>query len=333
MLEIKDIAGLSRPTTKLIEVIAAGVGAVSKPYLIKREADARSYEIEKITQAMTTLGLPEGRYEAGKIMITAESDSSGSATLLDTPVEESIVARLGHKEAKRQLNIENISQRAAQELSDMDSDSVSDEPVDDDWISRFFDNAQDVSSEKMQILWGKILAGEVISPSSYSLRTLDILRNLTSHEALLFEKVAKKRFDRETDCFLINPDNYEYVLRALKITYNDILLLREIGLLVTNEITTILDTNKEGQRKLGVHHGNLTVVANVPEGEKVKDIKSIGFTESGYQLSRIIPVETDMGIVNKLATLIKNGNNVEVICGVTQTKQGGNVSLYDIKEL
>jgi hypothetical protein len=38
---------------------------------------------------------------------------------------------------------------------------VSDTPVDEDWIVRFFNVVEDISDEMMQQLWGRILAGEV----------------------------------------------------------------------------------------------------------------------------------------------------------------------------
>jgi len=43
-MKISDLTGLSKPLTRLIEVIASGIGAVSRPYFIKREADAHAYE-------------------------------------------------------------------------------------------------------------------------------------------------------------------------------------------------------------------------------------------------------------------------------------------------
>jgi hypothetical protein len=50
-MEIKDLAGLSDPLKKLIEVISTGVGALSKPYLVRKTADAKAYEIKIIAQA------------------------------------------------------------------------------------------------------------------------------------------------------------------------------------------------------------------------------------------------------------------------------------------
>jgi len=41
-MEIKDLFGLSKPLTKLIKVVSQGVGALSKPYLIRKTADAKA---------------------------------------------------------------------------------------------------------------------------------------------------------------------------------------------------------------------------------------------------------------------------------------------------
>ena len=51
-MEIKDLTGLSEPLKKLIEVASQGIGALSKPYLIKKTADAKDYEIKVIAEAI-----------------------------------------------------------------------------------------------------------------------------------------------------------------------------------------------------------------------------------------------------------------------------------------
>jgi len=38
-MEIKDLAGIGEPLTRVVEVIAQCVGAVSHPYLTKKNAD------------------------------------------------------------------------------------------------------------------------------------------------------------------------------------------------------------------------------------------------------------------------------------------------------
>ena len=62
--------------------------------------------------------------------------------------------------------------------------------MDEDWIARFFELAKDVSREEMQKLWGRLLAGEISKPGQFSLRTLEVLRNLSAEEAKLFERAC-----------------------------------------------------------------------------------------------------------------------------------------------
>ena len=45
MIDIKDLAGLSEPLKRLIEVVAEGVGAVSHPFFIKANANAGSHPL------------------------------------------------------------------------------------------------------------------------------------------------------------------------------------------------------------------------------------------------------------------------------------------------
>ena len=55
-IEIKDIAGLSKPLKKLIEVIAEGIGAVSRPVLTRLNANAKVYEIHTVANVCRKRG-------------------------------------------------------------------------------------------------------------------------------------------------------------------------------------------------------------------------------------------------------------------------------------
>ena len=73
---------------------------------------------------------------------------------------------------------------------EMEDKDVLDHEPDHDWTARFFNEIQDVSSEEMQLLWAKVLAGEVERPGSTSIRTLSILRNLDQATSDLFRKLC-----------------------------------------------------------------------------------------------------------------------------------------------
>lgn len=153
---------LSKPVEKLIDVFSKWAWTAYKPKSIRNEADAEAYKIEVLAKA-----------EAKKIMIEWEAQIS---------IRERAQARLWNQEINRQENLENIAEKSINHLPE----SVNDEPVDEDWRTRFFNKAQDVSSEDMQEIWAKILAEEISTPWKISIRTLEILSNITKKEAELF---------------------------------------------------------------------------------------------------------------------------------------------------
>ncbi|MEI6859385.1 MAG: DUF2806 domain-containing protein [Shewanella sp.] len=90
---------------------------------------------------------------------------------------------------QEQINLTKSVIYAEEELETNFKDG-SDEDIDPDWFSRWRDCAEKVSSEELQRLWAKALAGEIVNPGSYSLRTLEFIRNISQKEANEISKLA-----------------------------------------------------------------------------------------------------------------------------------------------
>ncbi|XVN19034.1 DUF2806 domain-containing protein [Pseudomonas corrugata] len=91
---------------------------------------------------------------------------------------------------RKELNLGQAILHAEETVIADGEDCSSDERVGDDWIYRWRDYASDVHTEDMQRLWGQLLAGEIKSPGSYSLRCMEFLRNLEPSEAKLIERLG-----------------------------------------------------------------------------------------------------------------------------------------------
>ena len=154
-------SALAKPFEKLIDACAAGAGHLYEPVGIRRRAHA----------------------EADAQLILAEAKGR------ETEVALRAAHRLLDIEQRRQQNIEAVVEKARLSLPL----TVSEKPVDPDWSARFFSQVEDVSNEDMQLLWGKLLAGEVAEPGSFSPRTLRIVSDLTALEAELFESLCSMR--------------------------------------------------------------------------------------------------------------------------------------------
>jgi hypothetical protein len=194
---------LSEPLTKLVEVVAAGVGKLYEPVGVVRRAKA----------------------DARAAVILAESGQEIIS------IERRAAARVDYREGMRQENIENVARIAAGELPA----KVSADPVAQDWTTQFINGVQDVSDTDMQLLWARILAGEVARPGTYSKRTLEFLRTLDKWEAEAFSAICSYALQDENGwhCILHSKPYEEYLDRKFKshgIEYH----LTAIGLLMSN---------------------------------------------------------------------------------------------------
>ena len=183
---------------KLIDYAASGIGSVAGPMLApwKARREAQAALIAAKGDADVKQALAEGR--AATMTIISEAQARARLMLLPSDASirgqidlaETVSQRIQFQEEKRQSNIMNVIDQAAHELGDRE---VQDHEVDHDWTARFFNDVQDVSSEEMQELWAKILAGEVQQPRNTSLRTLRILKDLDPSTAMLFRTLCSAR--------------------------------------------------------------------------------------------------------------------------------------------
>ena len=217
MGEFNLIKIVGKPLEKLLDVVSKGIGKIYTPRAIRKEADAKAYEIEIIERAKAKAYLNRQEIEQD---------------LLDR-IEERIL----YREVKKQKNIDAVTMIAAEELKN--ENTVSDTPVNEDWTVRFFNVVEDVSDEMMQQLWGRILAGEVKSPNSFSIRTIECLKNITKPEAELFTRAANFIFIYNNNPFIFRDDNLEVLIKN-DFSFEEVLVLIELGLL-QSETNLVLD--------------------------------------------------------------------------------------------
>ena len=185
-----DLSGLTAPITKLIEVVSQGIGRIGSLYITGAQARAnvaalKDYKIGGLLPEKIEIGR-DGQIEKLSLTQYGGATNTGVAGAIAT-----ITAISEEREVKRLKNVAAVVEVAQKELPA----EVSPEKTDPDWVSRFFTYAPDVTSEEMQELWGKVLAGEVARSGTFSLRTLDVLRNMSRSLAELFTVAASVHFN------------------------------------------------------------------------------------------------------------------------------------------
>ncbi|MGJ8760936.1 MAG: DUF2806 domain-containing protein [Polaribacter sp.] len=286
MPEINLIKLEGKPLEKLIEVISNGIGVLYKPRAIRKEADANAYQIEIIEKAKTK-AIAEGK----------ESEA-------DTYLR--IKERLLFREVEKQNNIDNVSEIAAEQLSQ--EENISEEPVNKDWSKRFFNIVEDVSDEEMQALWGKILAGEIKSPESYSLRTLEILKNLSKKEAEIFMKFATLAISSSSNTFILNFKNEKLLEKTYSLKFSDRLLLEELGFLTANDLQFTIGETKQQKGQSIFINGKTIVVFEKPNNQPKQQLQILVFTKIGRELLKLVNKSANLDYIQLLASKLRKDN-------------------------
>ena len=108
-------------------------------------------------------------------------------------LQDRMYHRIAALEARRQRNIESIAKAAYEDAADGEGSSGED-TLDQDWMARFIDFAQEVGNDHMQQAWGHVLATETQKPGSASIQALECLSNMTSEDLDLWERAARITF-------------------------------------------------------------------------------------------------------------------------------------------
>ena len=196
---------------------------------------------------------------------------------------ERTCSRLLHQEIKKQENIENIINSAKDILEKEQEDSISSKDVSEDWMMRFFNSVQDISDEKMQLLWGKILAGEIKQPNSFSLRSLDAMTKMSKDEAQLFEKLSSYVINfRGTYAILNNDDlNEKY-----SISYGQIVALDECGIIDSSAMMS-LSLGIDEETNLEIIYDSQLLIAFAKDERKIR-MQIFKLTRIGMEIFKII---------------------------------------------
>lgn len=315
-LEISDVLGLSQPLTKLIETISGGIDTLYKPVHLKRMAKAKAEEIKLISEAITQNAMLPINYQHGNIGI----DSTDVQNLLFRTRQ-----RLLQEEINKQQNMDAIVANAAEELQG--KEQVSDTPVDEDWSIRFRNIAKDVSSEEMQFIWGKVLASEVENPGSFSLRTLETIRNLSKAEAATFQKIIPHIIQMDDECFFTFDKE---IMEKYRIEYADVMILDECGLVELSAISYNPMMKKGDTRELYTDE-RVAIISGSSDTPVKVTFSAYALTNAGRELYRILAHSPQNDYFMDVCEYIfkKNASKIGVTVHKAFRNESGEVMYYN----
>jgi uncharacterized repeat protein (TIGR03899 family) len=310
MPEVNLIKLDGKPLEKLVEVISKGIGVLYKPRAIRKEAEAKAYKIDLIEKAK------------------ARAKAEGAEIELE--VYERIEDRLLFKESRRQRNIDNISHVAVEQLNQ--EETVSDEPVDEDWATRFFNLAEDVSNEEMQNLWGRILAGEVKKPKTYSLRTLELLKNLNKSDAECFMKFARLAISANNTSFILSFNNEDLLKEKYQLGFNERLLLEELGLINALDLQFRIPETGENSRQQSFIIGDTIILADLPKETPELKVNVLVLTKIGQELLGLIDSTPELDYIQLFTSKFRR-TGITVGYAKIQAIENGFVRYQNMQEV
>lgn len=275
MIEPENSANSQKGLAKLLEVLRDSIIGIIKPS-----------QLEKIALAQASVA------------------SIASTSAFKTALKQNLaneISQMTHsaREIRQFHNIANVYAYAAQELQMIDG--INDTPVSSEWSAIFFDYAQDICEEDAQVIWAKILAGEIAKPGSFHKRTLSVLRNIETFEAKWFADICQFVF--------LEIVIHNYCLLFDYFPINQFQSLIDCGLINSIECQYLLD--KETTEINGKTH---SIKLTTPQMEMATKIVIDGvytLTDSGAQLYRITPAKSHQTYMMKLKEDIEKTYNVK----------------------
>jgi hypothetical protein len=220
----------------------------------------------------------------GAIAKTAALEASG-----DQETVRRAVGTLVRKEYRKQVNREAVATAMIEDLRSQPeqaqpTESQNQHPlpdIDEDWLNIFERYAEDASTERMQKLWGRVLAGEVRKPGRYAMRTLRFLSEFSQADAITFSDFANSAFTDIAPANLVKPEN-ETDIRQLIYLESSGIVQGSSGL----GLQSIIIFDDVGNAVL--REGNLMILFKGEPGASV-NCKVVALTPLGQELLSLLP--------------------------------------------
>ena len=247
---------------------------------------------------------------AARIKLTNTSAEQIAQQMQTDPEYARVAAqKFGHRVIREQVNLDMIGQRATKELTDYSSavDETETEgagdSINDDWLNVFETEARLKSTEEMQAFFGKMLAGEIRKPGSYSTRTVRILGSLDQSVASLFLRVCSVCISQFDDMRVssLGGNAGNNALEEYGLNFSALNILNEHGLVISDynswrEYLSSMPSLETGQPLLYMPFGYqgkewvLRPTSKKKAGNKLR-IHGVALTQSGRELSRIVNID------------------------------------------
>lgn len=266
-----------------IPKLVAGAAGDALSRLIGRVVDIPVAKLEQITQSI------KDKTQAKSLVTQTLSKEVAKNIGNDKDLIQRAADSFLAKELRKQTNKEAVAQKTIELLAKTEPPHAqNDAPpnptaaeesarhLDEDWLNIFEQYAENASSERLQDLWSKTLAGEIRAPKSFSLATLRFIAELDQETAALFEKHSGA---------IINGDFIPFLTKYRTAPhFADFLALEESGLL-SGSSGTLHKTFTFHRAAIFMQRGS--VIIGMGKEQMVMQIPALLLTKIGREIATL----------------------------------------------
>ncbi len=295
----------------LADTVVPGIPAPVRRNLLKAVGHLCTAAIE-VPVAFLSGVAEERRAETVARIKLIDTTATQIAHQMETDPEYARLAvqKFGGRILREQVNLDMISKEAAIQLRDSSSspdESIQEEvdnSISDDWLNAFEAEARLKSTEEMQVYFGKVLAGEIRTPGSFSTRTVRILAGLDQEIANHFARLCSmciSTLEGNVSVPSLGGNAGSNALREYGLSFATLNLLNEHGLIISDynswyEFVPCTDPLGTGQHVICEpldfqdRHWSLKPKSKENVDKKLR-INGVALTKSGKELSKIVQIE------------------------------------------
>lgn len=221
------------------------------------------------------------------------------------------VKKFGQRVVREQINLDRIAEKAAATITEseahqLDGEEQSQAQLSDDWLNIFEKEAAQKSTEEMQEMFAKVLAGEVTKPSTYSIKSVRLLGSMDQQTANLFKRFCSMCITLRVQDHIIDArvpslgaNAASNGLQKFGLTFDSLNHLQEYGLIISDYNSWMDYSQSFGSPTqpvmLPFEFGNELWGLVKMEGFQGNELKvhGVGLTRSGKELMKVVTAEAE----------------------------------------
>ena len=153
-----------------------------------------------------------------------------------------------------------------------------------DFFAHFWSEAEKCTSDDMKIIWGKILAGELKEPNTYSLAMMQKIKSMTVPQMKIFERLIQST-GANSPCFA-NMSHHSILVGDISIHETD-----SVSKYFKIDFIGLKELESLGLINMGIQlssKGRIVTQGFFIECDHTKPFELIKFTDIGHQLSKLV---------------------------------------------